>query len=84
MGVQPAARPLCSGSAQPELQLCPCGLCLAKHAARLRAAIMSDCRNVVRACGCQVSSVRWSWNKDEGHTAADLCQSGDHSCVGSG
>eukprot|EP00961_Rhodomonas_salina_P223946 3028429-Rhodomonas_salina.2 len=51
-----------------------------------------ECRNVASACGCQVScgSVRWSWNKQEGHTdpicigvwRPSLC--GDHSCVGSG
>eukprot|EP00961_Rhodomonas_salina_P138420 1861846-Rhodomonas_salina.1 len=41
MGVQPEARALCSRSALPELQFCPCGLCLAKHVAGLRAAVMS-------------------------------------------
>eukprot|EP00961_Rhodomonas_salina_P210764 2845836-Rhodomonas_salina.1 len=34
-----------------------------------------ECRNVVRACGCQVGSLRWSWNKHKGRTAVDLCQS---------
>eukprot|EP00961_Rhodomonas_salina_P137644 1851629-Rhodomonas_salina.1 len=41
MGVQPAARALCSGSSLPALVFCPCGLCLTKNAAGLRAAVMS-------------------------------------------
>eukprot|EP00961_Rhodomonas_salina_P261389 3532675-Rhodomonas_salina.1 len=43
MGVQPAARAfkLCRGSVPPALAFCPCGLCLTKNAAGLRAAVMS-------------------------------------------
>eukprot|EP00961_Rhodomonas_salina_P065039 875031-Rhodomonas_salina.1 len=41
MGVEPAARALCSRSAPPVLPFCPCGLCLAKNAAGQRASVTS-------------------------------------------
>eukprot|EP00961_Rhodomonas_salina_P300674 3940005-Rhodomonas_salina.1 len=71
MGMQSAARAFCSGSALPALLFCPYGLCLAKNAAGLRAAVMSVEMLQVHVDG-QVSSVRWSWNKQEGHADADL------------
>eukprot|EP00961_Rhodomonas_salina_P073456 987393-Rhodomonas_salina.1 len=39
--VRPAARAICSRSVLPALPFCPCGLCLSKNAAGLRAAVMS-------------------------------------------
>eukprot|EP00961_Rhodomonas_salina_P021757 292687-Rhodomonas_salina.1 len=87
MGVQPAARALCSGSAPPALPFCPCGLCLAKNAAGLRAAVMS-----VEMLQVHVD-VKFAASDRRGTSTMDalmrtcvgvwrLC--GDHSCVESG
>eukprot|EP00961_Rhodomonas_salina_P186849 2522892-Rhodomonas_salina.1 len=89
MGVQPAARDVCSGSALPVLLFCPCGLCLAtgKITARLRAAVMSvEMLQVHMDVKLAASDGRGTSRKD---ALMWICVSvwrlcGDHSCVGSG
>eukprot|EP00961_Rhodomonas_salina_P004479 61137-Rhodomonas_salina.1 len=91
MGVQPAARVLCSGSAPPALAFCPCGLCLPKNrdAAGLRAAVMSVTVEMLQVhvdVKLAASDGRGTSRKD---TLMRICVGvwrlcGDHSCVGSG
>eukprot|EP00961_Rhodomonas_salina_P128778 1735085-Rhodomonas_salina.1 len=87
MGVQPAARALCSGSALPALPFCPCGLCLAKNAAGLKAAVMRvEMLQVHVDVKSAVSDGRVTSTKD---ALMRICVGvwrlcGDHSCVGSG
>eukprot|EP00961_Rhodomonas_salina_P288591 3900096-Rhodomonas_salina.1 len=87
MGVQPVARAVCSGSALPALPFCPCGLCLTKNTAGLRAAVMSvEMLQVHVDAKLAVSDGSGTSRKD---TLMWICVGvwrlcGDHSCVGSG